>query len=481
MKSFTGRMSSGRRRQVERSLRRAAMLNPVRWELLVPINHTVKELDWFRDLGDRVPFPIEWRGKTWLDARFAEREFIAGYYLGDTRGEVLTLLRELAKEEAGFQDGVRSVMSRVATLVARANQLDPHYRFAIESDGAATKVTVIPRYRGAEIDRPITVEATFAFPQSTEEGRSRMEELERALDFGTPVEVEGLYVPSATVDAPAGLGGSFEGATLTMGPGRPASSTPIEAVFRLLDPSGGVASELPIRLTPRSSGRRGAILEGTDRSGCVHASVVVDVPDGKLRVNLSIDEARAFVPHEFVPAARFFAAYCAPNRVVVDITSMGPPSDPLPSGPDPMLTRELASLVTDLALIQASTGIVREVVGDFTRADAANAAAGAALIRGTECAFPWTSAEVGLLASAPLEARRQMARQIIIFGWTVDAPFVLSICGTLYGVGHRHRVQVAARVDGDSLATLLADPLSQDVQIKLQPDPGTAAIVRLVD
>lgn len=40
LKSFTGRMNSSRRKQVARSLKRAATLAPSRWSLVVPIDPT---------------------------------------------------------------------------------------------------------------------------------------------------------------------------------------------------------------------------------------------------------------------------------------------------------------------------------------------------------------------------------------------------------------------------------------------------------
>ena len=48
LKSFTGRMTSGRRKQVERSLNRAAALGPTQWTLVVPIDPTPAEEKWFR-------------------------------------------------------------------------------------------------------------------------------------------------------------------------------------------------------------------------------------------------------------------------------------------------------------------------------------------------------------------------------------------------------------------------------------------------
>ena len=60
LKSFTGRMTSGRRRQVEHSLKRAATLDPERWSLVVPNDPTPAEDCWFRLLGSGI-------GGLWLD------------------------------------------------------------------------------------------------------------------------------------------------------------------------------------------------------------------------------------------------------------------------------------------------------------------------------------------------------------------------------------------------------------------------------
>ena len=73
LKSFTGRLSKqhGRRRQVEDSLKTAARHNPDSWTLVVPIDHTKDELAWFDRLRSQYPFPLIWRGRTWLDQQVA--------------------------------------------------------------------------------------------------------------------------------------------------------------------------------------------------------------------------------------------------------------------------------------------------------------------------------------------------------------------------------------------------------------------------
>lgn len=480
LKSFSGRMILGRRRQVARSLSRAALLNPVRWELVVPIDHTPEELEWFKKLAGTVVFPIEWRGRTWLDTRFAERPFIAGYFLGDTRQEVIDLLRELQKEDAGLALGVPDAVARFETLVRRANELDPHYRFAIASDGKTTTVSIHPAYAGAELDRPITVSAKFTFPTTTAEGRAKAVEFQRSLDFGTPVDLLGEYVPHVAVDAPAGLGGTFAGPTINLGPSRPATDKPLDMVFRLLDPTGRNVAELPVQLIPQSSGRKGTILRGSDRSGHVQVDVEIDVRDGKYRIAFRVDWD-TFVPHDFAAAARFLAEYHAPNHVVVAESDRVAASDPFPCPADELLPGRVATFVTELAIIQANAGLVQEVSGDITGQDAMNAAGGVRLLRGMEADFPWTSAEAGLRASASLAARRQMAEEVIRLEMVIDEPVVIRMCGTLYPIGHRHHLLAMARVDPTSMEALVADHLAEDIRIKLRPDPGTSATVRLVE
>ena len=64
LKSFTGRLGPGQRSQIKCSLDRAADLGPARWTLVVPIDPTPKELEWFRKLGKSYSFPLEW---AWQD------------------------------------------------------------------------------------------------------------------------------------------------------------------------------------------------------------------------------------------------------------------------------------------------------------------------------------------------------------------------------------------------------------------------------
>ena len=69
LKSFIDRMNAVRRRQVERSLKRAASLEPARWILVVPIDPTPAEDNWFRRLSKGCSFPTECTEKHGLTKR----------------------------------------------------------------------------------------------------------------------------------------------------------------------------------------------------------------------------------------------------------------------------------------------------------------------------------------------------------------------------------------------------------------------------
>ena len=84
LKSFTGRMTAAQRRQVKRSLARAMQLTPQprTWTLVVPIDPTPAEQQWFGSLGVGLPARLEWLGKTWLEEQLARFPDIIRYFSG---------------------------------------------------------------------------------------------------------------------------------------------------------------------------------------------------------------------------------------------------------------------------------------------------------------------------------------------------------------------------------------------------------------
>jgi hypothetical protein len=80
VKGFTGRLKPVQRRQVERSLKRAAEGEPTRWTLVVPLRLTPNEWDWFDGLRDGFPFPLDCHDLNWLNTNSAQHPAIEALF-----------------------------------------------------------------------------------------------------------------------------------------------------------------------------------------------------------------------------------------------------------------------------------------------------------------------------------------------------------------------------------------------------------------
>jgi len=478
LKSFTGRMGRMQRRQVERSLARAAELEPVRWELIVPIDPTQGELKWFEDLGTKYLLPIEWRGKTWLDTHFAERLFIWRYFCEGAKAEVLDLLREMHKEEAGLANGMPDVIERAKALAARANEIDPFFVFKLELDGPRTKISIIPRYEGALEDRPITTQIEFRFDTNTPEGKAKFEEFKLANDFGLPIEIGSEFITKAEVDAPAGLGGAFTPSHISLGPGHNPSAKPIDMEFLAVSEAGEIVESLTVTMAPENVGKKGVILGGRDRSGLFYAQLMMGTEHVSDYTNLRLDPG-PFVPHELLEAVRFFAALHAPNKMALRTASGMLSAEPIACPEESPVDPILAEFVANLAMVQGATGIVRQVDGDLEPRDYANAAAGAALARGEEAQMPWASMTLHWSESPKGDQRRSLTKQPLYLRAEYEGPAIVPICGIDYPIGRRHSMELVGHLD-PRVTELLRDEDAEVTEVVLHPEPDTHMKVRIL-
>ena len=284
LKSFTGRMTSGRRKQVAHSLKRAAALGPARWTLVVPIDPTPKEESWFRELRQGYCFPIAWFGKTWLDEKMAAFPDIRRYFLEGAKDEVYRLLRDIREEQARVTD-VHGAVVRLRTLNARLNEIDPHYRYELSTGTTAAssrptdvvlsvsfadvRVDVYPKYVDAAKDRPISINVKVVFGPADEV-------VQNALNYGLEAAIPPHMISGVTVDAPSGLGGSFKEAEIVLLPTNSTLDEPITLTLDILDGERLIAS-WPVHLTERTGGFKGSILSGTDSTGWLQTRLRVDV------------------------------------------------------------------------------------------------------------------------------------------------------------------------------------------------------------
>lgn len=218
VKSFTERLTPSRKKQIKRSLKKADTHKPKCWHLVMPLDLTPEELDWYNDLKREYAFVSDFtRGKTWLDGEMARMPEIARYYVGDSNSEIVNYLREIREEEACLSNGVPDAIERIRRITSRLNEVDPHYHFGVcfDADGLV-RTEIRPKYPGASLDRPIIVRAGLTFPR-TPEGEDAAIKLRDSMEYGVPTEISEKLVEFVEIDAPAGCGGSFPSATITLG------------------------------------------------------------------------------------------------------------------------------------------------------------------------------------------------------------------------------------------------------------------------
>jgi hypothetical protein len=432
IKSFIGRMAPGRKSKVQASLMRAATLAPIDWTLLVPIDPNPKELEWFDWLQTKVPFPITWRGLTWLDTEFAQRPFIARYYLEDVKDELVDLAKLFGQEKAILAGGAPDAIERARQLVERANGLDPFYRFRITSDGTETSIEIIPRYPGAERDRPITGGFELEFPRD-EGGLRAAEDFQRAVDFGTGYAVPEEYVKEISVDAPANLGGTFAKGRIELLPSRPLADSH-DLVLAIEDSAGVILSEVPVAFVIHSQGGRGSILQGTDRTGTLSVTATLDNAERKFRLQFAVHGV-PFYPAEMRPLARFLAGIQTPNTLALcapDGERIGHASV---DDDEPLCSASFPRMVEDLVLVQWAAGMTRKTGPQFTQADAVAIKIAADFLRGVRLNLNWASLKIRLHDDAPEDLRRSMLGPGFSFTLKTPEPHVAVICGTSYPIG----------------------------------------------
>lgn len=315
LKSFTGRMTQSRRRQVRRSLARAMEQSPRSWTLVVSIDASPPEQAWFDSLRAGAPARLDWKGKTWLEQRLARYADITRYFAG-AADEVMRMLREIGHSDA-LPDDAQALGNQFRVAVGRLNEIDPYYQFVFSVTGETITVTAHPKYPDAIRDRPLHVSATLRFDDSPS-SREVQSALADYMTYGTRVVIPGVHVEGLMVDAPAGLGGSFPGAELILdGTCEPAPEA-ADAIVLRLPPHPPIRQSVRLRVREHSRGQAGGFrLACADSSGLLSLDLRADTARGTLRAELGYSYVPGALPQDAVPVLRFCAALAGGEQIAI--------------------------------------------------------------------------------------------------------------------------------------------------------------------
>jgi hypothetical protein len=482
LKSFTGRMSPSQWRQVGRSLSRAAQRYPSSWHLVLPIDFTPHEEERFHKVASRYPFPCDYRGLTWLDGEMAEHPSIARYFLRGAHEEVIALLRELGREQAGLVTGLPDLSDRVRTLAARADEIDPHYRVSFSVDGEKFSFSLVPRYPGAEDDRPITITSSFAFPD-TPEGRSKLEDLQDAIRYGATAIIPKPFIEDFAVDAPAGFGMSGIAGDLLVSAAAQSDLPPPDMRMALLDGADRQIASLPLPIHKVTRGIAGFEAFGADRTGCIKVRMRFDVPSRRMTGHYEISLPPACLPATALPTLRFLVALGVPNRLQLQFEDGRALTPATSLEKVPPLGSEYLDYVLMLDRVQAHTGAYFDLPANLTDVEYKALSDADRLIRGRSLRKTWTRFSVNAEVGGFVDGARTGGVDILagenLAEWITD-DYTLTIAGHTMILGPCTHILYSAMLDNlEEVRAAYADNPSQYLSLQFRPGASDDASMQL--
>ena len=512
VKSFASNLTSSQKAQIEKSYDRfrstvvARGLQVRTWYLVMPLDPTPENDDWFADLTKEAPFQCEWSGLDYVDGLASKYPEVIDYYLRDGKERLESAVAALASviklrsdvEAAGSPEGsIRpsDTVEGLAALHEELNRYDPHYRYDYSVDAIRPEVhasrglvfatqigdadrtitfRVFARFNEATYERPLPIHVTW----NVEEGTDAAEALKDWIDFGTPFSAPPGSA-NLDLDLPGGLGGRVEGAATSVGP--PADASGYDLRLYTFDPPGNELASALVNMRPITTGVSGAGVRaaGTEEHGVFDLEMRITLPDGPMAVNVSaVGDLNGKRPAEVLPGLTFLASLRAPNEL-----RFGPPFGPAnPSGmkipPDSRPDDEdlVRETVEALDTIQGATQVQVFVpnLETLTRRQASGLIRAAHLLRGQSLIGTWKNYSVRVKPEARSRASSPMAV-------VLEESFAVMIGDVEVQLGVR-RTQIAGAIleildetpgdDGLLTARLVPTPGNENVTIRLVPPPS---------
>ncbi|MFJ2651868.1 hypothetical protein ACIO1C_34735 [Streptomyces sp. NPDC087420] len=411
-KSFTGRMTPVRRRQVVRSLVSAARHQPDHWDLLVPIDHNPAELRWFEGLREEFPFVRHWRGRSWLDEKFAAHPDLVRYALQESGDYILERIAEARAERDVLLGGLPDYLEWASALHARAQEISPYYALhtTLGADGQ-TVVHLMPKGPTPDGQAAVRFTGRVRFPADDEQEVQRRRQFEETMRFGGEVELTADNLAETRLAGPARLG--LE--RLRLGRVRITSprqevTPPLRGQLVVQQPSGLPVTSLPVTFKHRVLGADGGTLHGHDMSGLMRVGVRFGRSDLSGRLTFSFEPPETALPTAVVPVLRLLAE-SRPGRfmVLVFAGGTGQMRAPVTAGMTPRgweagEARFWANAYDDLARLQSRTGQFFPVPNAFTQQDVREVKEIHALLDGEETVLRGESVSVGVISAEGLDS-----------------------------------------------------------------------------
>lgn len=414
-KSFTGRMTPGRRKQVVKSLVSAARHQPDHWDLLVPIDPNPTEQQWFDGLREKFPFVRSWRGRSWLDEKFAARPELVRYALQESGDYILERIAEARAEQDVLAGGLADYLARAHALQARVQEISPHHAVhtTLGTDGQ-TVVHLTPKGPDPDGQGAIRFTGRIRFAAGDPQETERRRRYEETMRFGGEVELTADNLAEAGLAGSAGLGlKRFVLGGVRITSPRQEVAPPLRGQVVIQQPSGVPVASLPVTFTHRDIGMEGGTLHGSDGTGMMRVRLRYLHAGPSCQLKLSVDPPESAMPQVMVPVLRLIAQ-SRPGRfmglVLAGDTAgqMRAPvtADMMPPSWEPGKAQLWADAFDDLARLQSRTGHFFPIPEDFTKRDVREVKDILALLDGEKIALGRGTVSVGVTG---MESLNQLA------------------------------------------------------------------------
>lgn len=250
------------------------------WLLMLPLEPTNENREWFDELTQDAGYPCEGRGLSHVEGLAATYPEVVDYYIGNGRERVEKLFSQLISiisgNPAAYPDGLQPLqtVSTLQAMHASLNAHDPHYRYdfsisqqqgplppeepllamsvQLEVEDAWVTFKIYARFEEAIHERPIQINMKATMPGDS----PTAEALLTSHRFGTPVTITSGEDVALEIhaDLPGGLGGHFTTGTVTLGPMRAAHIASRKLRMQMLDPTGAVAAEARLTAEEETQG-----------------------------------------------------------------------------------------------------------------------------------------------------------------------------------------------------------------------------------
>ena len=260
---------------------------------------------------------------------------------------------------------VPAATTQIRDILQQINELDPQYVFTLASQpDSSVTLTALPRYVGAEKDRPMSLKVTLAFPD-TVKGESFHQGFRETLDYGTLSVIPPEFITEAFLDPP---GTKLDGGELSLSSPAPDLVNQADIVLKAVGQWGETLARLPLEVEEATKGMRGSRIALKDKSATLTAVATYDGPTSHFKMDWSHTPPQEYWPHDLLPVAKLMAALGegADMTVVSNGKKLGSqkPGQFEPSQAE-KATR-YAHLIEHLSNLQTKTGVSFKVKGDLT-------------------------------------------------------------------------------------------------------------------